>query len=172
MKLFLLALGVTVLLGCKDQTLQVEDYSEEFEVKISPENEIFSNPDRSVFFGDLHVHTSNSFDAYLLGNTVSPSDGYRYAKGELVTNSMGVRMQLREPLDFYAVTDHGLFMGVVDEWADPTSRLGGLSGTQPFHNINEGDNLDSYSAQKRTVLFRESFGRLAAQQTGLSLIHI
>ena len=166
MKLFLLALGVTFLLGCKDQTLQVEDYSEEFEVKRSPENEIVSNPDRSVFFGDLHVHTSNSFDAYLLGNTVSPSDGYRYAKGELVTNSMGVRMQLREPLDFYAVTDHGLFMGVVDEWADPTSRLGGLSGTQPFHNINEGDNLDSYSAQKRTVLFRESFGRLAAQQTG------
>ena len=60
MKLFLLALGVTFLLGCKDQTLQVEDYSEEFEVKRSPENEIVSNPDRSVFFGDLHVHTSNS----------------------------------------------------------------------------------------------------------------
>ena len=61
MKLFLLALGVIFLLGCKDQTLQVEDYSEEFEVKRSPENEIVSNPDRSVFFGDLHVHTSNSF---------------------------------------------------------------------------------------------------------------
>ena len=67
MKLFLLALGVTVLLGCQDQTLQVGDYSEEFEVKRSPESEIVSNPDRSVFFGDLHVHTSNSFDAYYWG---------------------------------------------------------------------------------------------------------
>ena len=170
MRVWITALVVLVpfilMSGCQDQTLEIDDYAEEASVVRASGSDLAVNPDRSVFFGDLHVHTSNSFDAYLLGNTVSPSDGYRYAKGEEVVNSFGISMQLREPLDFYAVTDHGLFMGIVDDWADPSSELASISGTKPFHDINKDDNLDSYSAQKRTVLFRESFGRLAAEQAG------
>ena len=43
-------------------------------------------PDRHAYFGDLHLHTSYSFDAYILfGAKVTPEDAYRYAKGETVT---------------------------------------------------------------------------------------
>ena len=37
--------------------------------------------DRNVYFGDLHVHTKHSLDAYLFGTTASPDDAYEYAKG-------------------------------------------------------------------------------------------
>ena len=37
------------------------------------------NEDRNVYFGDLHVHTKHSLDAYLFGTTASPDDAYKYA---------------------------------------------------------------------------------------------
>ena len=40
------------------------------------------NPDRNAYFGDLHVHTAYSFDAYVFGTVSSPDDAYRYAKGQ------------------------------------------------------------------------------------------
>ena len=63
-------------------------------------------------------------------------EAYRFAKGDKITNGFGSEMQLKEPLDFYAVTDHGMWLGVVPEYADPESKLGQLEGTRPFHNIN------------------------------------
>ena len=73
------------------------------------------NEDRNVYFGDLHVHTKHSFDAYIFGTTATPDDAYKYAKGGKIQHPLGFDMQLREPLDFYAVTDHGFLMGNV-EW--------------------------------------------------------
>jgi hypothetical protein len=67
---------------------------------------------KNVYFGDLHLHTRNSPDAYGQGNKeLSPADAYRFARGEEVTSSSGVRARLKRPLDFLAVTDHGEFIG-------------------------------------------------------------
>ena len=63
----------------------------------------------NVYFGDLHIHSRYSFDAYLLGTLVSPDESYRFAKGETIQSGFGIEMALEEPLDFYAVTDHALF---------------------------------------------------------------
>src|SRR5258708_25686318 len=64
------------------------------------------NPLREAYYGDLHLHTSYSFDAYLQGATgVDPDEAYRFAKGKVV-NYLGQPVQRREPLDFLAVTDH------------------------------------------------------------------
>jgi hypothetical protein len=71
------------------------------------------NPERNAYFGDLHVHTEYSFDAYSFGTTASPYDAYRYARGEALTHPRGYQIQLRSPLDFYAVTDHAMFLGLV-----------------------------------------------------------
>jgi hypothetical protein len=68
------------------------------------------NPLRNVYYGDTHVHTSYSLDAYLGGTRMTPGDAYRHAKGEVVVvNDKPHRM--RRPLDFAAVTDHAEYLG-------------------------------------------------------------
>ena len=63
-------------------------------------------PNREAFFGDLHVHTSWSTDAYTGGNRVGPREAYRFARGEAVELPSGLVTQLQTPLDFVALTDH------------------------------------------------------------------
>jgi hypothetical protein len=63
-------------------------------------------PLRTALFGDLHVHTSWSADAYAGGNRLGPNTAYRFAKGEKVELQTGAEAQLQTPLDFVALTDH------------------------------------------------------------------
>ena len=82
------------------------------------------NPLRNAYFGDLHVHTRYSFDAYVFQVRGSPDDAYRYAKGEPITHPSGHILQLKSgPLDFQAVTDHGLYLGAMRAMDDPESPL-------------------------------------------------
>lgn len=145
------------LTSCSDDSLSIipVDNVEEKEVSF-----LDSNQNRNVYFGDLHVHSKFSFDAYLLGNVLGPDEGYRFAKGEKLSNGFGVDMQLKEPLDFYAITDHGMWLGVVPEFANPDSRLGKLPLTKPFHNINAPENFTYTSSFKRVNLFRSDYGKL------------
>lgn len=80
-----------------------------------------THPLREAYYGDLHLHTTYSFDAYvLMGTKVDPDQAYRFAKGEAV-DYLGEKVQRREPLDFLAVTDHSENIGVANEIEDPTS---------------------------------------------------
>ena len=65
-----------------------------------------------VFFGDTHHHTANSPDAGLIGNTLGPDMAYRFARGEEVTSSTGLRVKLNRPLDFLVVSDHAEYLGL------------------------------------------------------------
>jgi len=78
------------------------------------------NPLRSAYFGDLHVHTSWSLDAYGLGNRNDPRMAYRYGKGDNIVLPGGIRSQLKVPLDFMAVTDHDIWLGELSLCQDPT----------------------------------------------------
>ena len=71
-----------------------------------------------ALFGDLHVHTSYSFDAAAISTGATPFDAQRYARGESIAffpiNDQGEAVgtaQIDRPLDFLAVTDHGEFLG-------------------------------------------------------------
>lgn len=67
-------------------------------------------PER-VYWGDTHLHTANSVDAFAFGNRLGPEDALRFAKGEEVTSSTGVKAKLERPLDFLVITDHGEALG-------------------------------------------------------------
>ena len=111
------------------------------------------NPDRDAYFGDLHVHTEYSFDAYNFGTTATPYDAYRYAQGEAIMHPSGYQVQLRTPLDFYAVTDHAMFLGLVKEAADTSTEFSKYDVAEPIHNINDPDNLGITSIIQRVVNF-------------------
>lgn len=64
------------------------------------------NQSKQVFWGDTHLHSNFSMDAFIFGNTLGPDDAYRFAKGEKVMATRGQPAQLREPLDFLVLADH------------------------------------------------------------------
>jgi hypothetical protein len=146
-KIIAILIIIQFLSACSKQYDQIIDFSSKAEIKDIPLNE-----ERNLYFGDLHVHTKYSFDAYLLGTTVTPDMSYRFAKGETISN--GVRdMTLEEPLDFYAVTDHAILLGMASLWADPTSNIGKHPKAKPYHNLNRPENLIPESAFDRFLLF-------------------
>lgn len=112
-----------------------------------------ANPDRNAYFGDLHVHTGYSFDAYAFGTIATPYDAYRYAKGEALLHPAGYEIQMQQPLDFYAVTDHGMFMGVVQASADTSTDFSHYAVAKPLHNINAPDNYTETSIPRRSQAF-------------------
>lgn len=71
---------------------------------------VAENPMKQAYFGETHVHTSYSLDAYIGGARLTPDDAYRFAKGEDVTVN-GQRHNIVKPLDFAAVTDHAEYIG-------------------------------------------------------------
>ncbi|MEM6833360.1 MAG: DUF3604 domain-containing protein [Pseudomonadota bacterium] len=76
-----------------------------------------------VLWGDLHLHSNVSADAYTLGTTLlGPDAAFRFAKGEEITSSSGILGRLPRPLDFLSVTDHAEFMGVFAGLTDPKLR--------------------------------------------------
>jgi hypothetical protein len=86
-------------------------------------------PTRQALFGDLHVHTSYSFDSYISSQRNDPWAAYRFARGEAITLSdadaeQTVIAQLRRPLDFTAVTDHAEFLGPINICTQDSGKLG------------------------------------------------
>jgi hypothetical protein len=81
------------------------------------------NPLKNAYFGDTHVHTSWSPDAFTQNTRTTPRDAYAYAKGAAIDHAAGYKIQLSHPLDFYMVTDHSEYMGVLPKTLNPADPL-------------------------------------------------
>lgn len=66
-------------------------------------------------WGDTHVHTSLSLDARAFGVALDPEQAFRFARGEEVVSSGGLRAKLSRPLDWLVVSDHSDAMGAMNE---------------------------------------------------------
>jgi len=75
------------------------------------ESSVPRNPLKEAYFGDLHIHTGMSLDAYIGGIRTTPDQAYRFAKGESLMILDTVKATSTRPLDFAAVTDHSEFLG-------------------------------------------------------------
>ena len=106
-----------------------------------------SYPD-NVYWGDTHLHTNLSMDAYSFGNRrLGPEQAYRFAKGETVLSHNNMKAKLRRPLDFLVIADHAANAGVMNglkknnadlltspiaqQWASKLRKINRLADSEP-----------------------------------------
>ena len=94
-----------------------------------------ANPLRNAYFGDLHLHSGYSMDAFAMGTRTTPDDAYRYAMGETV-EYFGKPQKRLAALDFLALTDHAEYLGVGPETINPK---GAFAKTEWFTNMTSKD---------------------------------
>jgi len=92
-------------------------------VKGQPLSENMAASETNLYWGELHLHTAESFDASMMGNKLSIEDAYRFAKGDPLVGAGGETMQLSRPLDFVAITDHAEGFGTRTHCPDPNLSL-------------------------------------------------
>lgn len=97
------------------------------------EERVERNPDRNAYFGEEHIHTSWSVDAWVLGNRITgPDDALKYAQGQTIKHPMGYDIKIETPMDFMGVTDHSEYVGVTKEANIPGSAISKLPEAQPM----------------------------------------
>ena len=141
--MFLYSVSICLLVSC--QKAESPAQSDLIEVTDSPARTADYNPLRNAYFGDLHVHSMYSYDAFIFGGIASPSDAYEFAKGGSIRHPAGFEMQLDVPMDFYGVSDHAYYLGIIREMALGDSALSD-------HPVAEGiDSLDEDVNFRRCV---------------------
>ena len=120
-----------------------------------------SAQETNLYWGDTHLHTSYSPDAYLMRNrSADPDTAYRYAKGYPVVHPYHkARIRIGTPLDFLVVSDHGEFMGVIPLLLQGDERVAGTeTGKRYLEWVKQGREI-------------EMFGELIAQINGVAPVN-
>jgi hypothetical protein len=104
------------------------------------EERVEKNPDRNAYFGEEHIHTSWSLDAWVMGNRItSPDDALKYAQGQTIKHPLGYDIHIETPMDFMGVTDHSEYVGVTKQANTPGSYVSKLPEAQPLIMKNPND---------------------------------
>src|SRR5215471_12849590 len=102
-----------------------------------------ANPDRDVYFGETHIHTSWSVDAWVMGNRITgPDDALKYAQGQTIKHPAGFDIKIETPMDFMGVTDHSEYVGVTKEANIPGSAISKIPEAQPMILKNPNDPVE------------------------------
>ena len=107
------------------------------------------NPLNNVYFGEEHLHSDASPDAFAFGTRSDANDAYLYAKGEAIKEAQSGKMiQKRTPYDFAAVTDHAEYLGMMPLLLDPNSPL---RDTEIGKLIAKGDHESGEAAFQQII---------------------
>ena len=99
----------------------------------APASDLQRNPERNAYFGETHIHTSWSVDAWVMGNRLTgPDDALKYAQGQTIKHPLGYDIKIDTPLDFMGVTDHSEYVGVTREANIPGSYVSKLPEAKPL----------------------------------------
>ena len=117
-----LALSASAFAQCKDMTKHDKEQVSRSFKKAGYSPYAGRNYPTGVYFGDTHLHTAASGDAFGFGNKLSDEDAYRFALGKEITSAHGERVKLSRPLDFLVVADHAEAYGAMIEvfYGNPT----------------------------------------------------
>ena len=105
---------------------------------------------RNVYWGDTHLHSSLSSDAFGLGVALGPEAAFRFASGETVTSTGGIETRLSRPLDFMVLADHAESLGMMNLVREGDPRVTGDPEIQRWHEL-----LNGTAAQRKT--FQQEF---------------
>jgi len=109
-----------------------------------------------VFWGDTHLHTGMSMDAGAFGARLAPEDAHRFARGEELTSSTGLRIKLSRPLDFLVVADHSDNMGFFPRlYAGDPKMLADPTGKRWYEMVQAGGQEGVKAAVEIIVAFSE-----------------
>jgi hypothetical protein len=101
---------------------------------------------QNVVWGDTHLHTSYSTDAGMIGNKLGPDEAYRFARGEMVVSSTGVRARLQRPMDFLVVADHAENLGLAPMIAEKNPDLLRTEFGKKISNlVYDGKPMEAYT---------------------------
>ena len=109
------------------------------------------NENRNAYFGDLHIHTSWSFDAFIFNVRTTPDDAYNFGKGKAIPHASGKPIQMGRPLDFMAVTDHAEYMGVMMQMLDAEHPLAKLDIAKEINSTDRDISLKAYGSVGRSL---------------------
>jgi hypothetical protein len=109
------------------------------------------NPENNAYFGNVHVHTGWSFDAFTNGSQTTPMDAYAWAQGKAITGSGGPDLQLKTPLDFYMVSDHAEYMGVFNQMGNPDSPLSKTEIGKKVTSPDQGTRIQAFASVLRDM---------------------
>ena len=141
MKCFLMGSTLIILAACD---AAVETTEPQAPVAI-PAAEIIHTPTKVALFGDLHIHTENSFDAYIFRTRATSGDAYAFARGATIDNGADTPITLSgPPLDFYSVTNHGEYLGVVKEMRSRGSVLSKTDTAKSIFDLFAQDRRASF----------------------------
>jgi Protein of unknown function (DUF3604) len=91
--------------------------------QVASDKEVTSGPAMKLLWGDTHLHTSNSIDAFGFGVKLGPEEALRFARGEEITSTWGLKAKLERPLDFLVIADHSGGLGATKALYDAPSFL-------------------------------------------------
>ena len=133
MRTFAVALLTTASLVWHAGAQEVQLGGQVGEMTLNPGDSVFERETYSPYagrtfptrplWGDTHLHTSNSLDARAFGALLDPEQAYRFARGEEVVTSHGLRVKLSRPLDWLVVADHSDALGAMNEIVDGDATL-------------------------------------------------